>query len=133
MAFGADIKRLREESRISAQKLADLIGIDAERLRKWEQKDLSPRDQDTKKIEKFFGISLEEIGKLHSIKKFLKVPNDALDHPADHESITTGYENSAVSGNYITELTDKFIDLLKKKDEQMDRLIGILEIKIKDK
>ena len=39
MGFGIEIKRLREDGGFSAQKLADAIGIDAERLRKWEQKD----------------------------------------------------------------------------------------------
>lgn len=75
MAFGFEIKRLRSKSNISAQKLADLIGIDADRLRKWEEKDFDPRDEDTVKIEQFFGMSLRDIVNLESIKEFTKVPN----------------------------------------------------------
>jgi phage repressor protein C with HTH and peptisase S24 domain len=74
MAFGLEIKRLRDEAPISAQKLADFIGIKADRLRKWEEKDLTPRLEDVQKIEEFFGIDLEQIMNLKSIKKFLNVP-----------------------------------------------------------
>ncbi|HYD90250.1 MAG TPA: helix-turn-helix transcriptional regulator [Flavobacterium sp.] len=76
MGFGLDIKRLREEVPISAQRLADKIGIDADRLRKWEQKDLTPRLEDVQKIESFFGMELSALQKLKSIKNFLKVPHE---------------------------------------------------------
>jgi transcriptional regulator with XRE-family HTH domain len=75
MAFGKEIKRLRRESKISAQKLADMIGISADRLRKWEENDHDPRIEDVQLIEAFFGMSIEEIMKLKSIKKFVIVPN----------------------------------------------------------
>jgi transcriptional regulator with XRE-family HTH domain len=75
MAFGLEFKRLREEAGISAQKLADTIGLDADRLRKWEQKDLTPRFDDAQIIERFFGLSIEKIAELKSIKKFLNVPH----------------------------------------------------------
>lgn len=75
MAFGKEIKRLREEVPISAQKLADLIGIDVERMRKWEQKDMDPRHEDAMKIEGFFGMDLKAVMALKSIKKFLSVPH----------------------------------------------------------
>lgn len=67
MGFGKEIKRLRDDVNMSAGKLAIIIGIDADRLRKWEQKDLTPRDKDTATIEQFFGMSLEKIEKLSSI------------------------------------------------------------------
>jgi phage repressor protein C with HTH and peptisase S24 domain len=72
MGFGIEIKRLREDGGYSAQKLADAIGIDAERLRKWEQKDFEPRDDDRTKIEEYFGISLEQIEKLEKFPEDLK-------------------------------------------------------------
>lgn len=77
MGFGAELKRLREGVNISANKLAKLIGVDAERLRKWEQKDMSPRDEDTALIEKFFGVAIQDVGKLSSLKEFLNVPKNA--------------------------------------------------------
>ena len=85
MAFGKDIKKLREEAPISVQKLADLIGVDADRWRKLEQKDLDPRLEDTQLIESFFGMTLNQIRRLTSIKKFLKVPSK-LAQPADYLS-----------------------------------------------
>src|SRR5690606_18844124 len=77
MGFGKEIKRLREEANISVQKLAEKIGVDAERWRKWEAKDLTPRLEDTAAIEAFFGMDLNAITGLESIKKFLIVPRES--------------------------------------------------------
>lgn len=71
MPFGTEIRRLREKHNVSAQLLADAVGIDAERLRAWEKKDLTPKSDDTKKIEDYFGMSLE---KLMSQRELPKVP-----------------------------------------------------------
>jgi len=80
MSFGKEIKRLREDVPISAQKLADYIGIDADRLRKWEQKDMDPRHEDVVKIEAFFGMDLKAIMGLKSIKKFLTKPVGTIEN-----------------------------------------------------
>lgn len=72
MGFGLEIKRLREGTGMSAQKFATLIGVDAERLRKWEQKDFAPRDEDRTAIENFFGMRLEQIMKLKYFPDELK-------------------------------------------------------------
>jgi len=79
MAFGSELKRLRENAKISVQKIADKIDVDADRWRKWEEKDLTPRIEDATKIENFFGMPLEDIMKLKSIKKFLIVPHENLE------------------------------------------------------
>lgn len=63
MGFGKEIKRLRSDAGVSAKKLADLIGVDSERLRKWELYDFEPRAEDQYKIENFFGNNLEDIKK----------------------------------------------------------------------
>lgn len=81
MSFGSEIKRLRQDARISVQKIADLIGVDAERWRKWEDKNLTPRMEDTAIIENFFGMPLNKIGKLLSIKEFLNVPREVKQVP----------------------------------------------------
>lgn len=75
MAFGSAIKKLREDAGISVDKLTGLIGVKAARWRKWEEKDFDPRDEDQAAIETFFHLDLEEIGKLKSIKEFVKVKN----------------------------------------------------------
>lgn len=79
MAFGKEIKRLRDSINLSAQKLADQIGIDAERLRKWEQKDLNPRDEDVARIEQFFGLPLDEIMQLDHLRAARMVPRAHAD------------------------------------------------------
>jgi len=75
VGFGGDIKKLREGAGISVQKLADKIGVNADRLRKWEEKDLTPRFDDAQTIEAFFGMDLAKISQLKSIKEFIIVPH----------------------------------------------------------
>jgi transcriptional regulator with XRE-family HTH domain len=77
MGFGKELKRLRESAKISVQKLADKIGVDADRMRKWEQLDYEPRHEDVVKIELFFGMPLASVSGLHSLGDFLKVQNTA--------------------------------------------------------
>jgi hypothetical protein len=62
MAFGAEIKKLREDAGISVDKLTALIGVKAGRWRKWEEKDFDPRDEDRAKEDTLTNIknSLEE-------------------------------------------------------------------------
>lgn len=90
MAFGDSIKPLRESAGISVQKIADLIGVNADRWRKWESKGLSPRYEDQIIIEKFFGMSLQDVENLNSIKKFLNVPRETQE-----------------TGNYLKDRRDK--------------------------
>jgi transcriptional regulator with XRE-family HTH domain len=71
MAFGSEIKRLRNIHNVSAQLLADAIGIDSERLRSWEKQDLNPRSDDQRAIEKYFGMPLQQ---LVSLDRLPKVP-----------------------------------------------------------
>ena len=71
MAFGVEIKRLKDLSGLSAQAFADIMGIEAPRLRKWMEKDLNPKYEDVQKIESFFGMTLEQIMKLEQIPSTL--------------------------------------------------------------
>lgn len=75
MGFGFTIKKLREDAGISVEKLTGLIGVKATRWRKWEEKDLNPRDDDQRRIEDFFKTDIEKVVTLKSIKEFLDVPN----------------------------------------------------------
>ena len=71
MSFGKEIKRIRDASGVSASRLADLIGIPADRLRKWESKDFDPRLEDRQKIEHFFKMEMDNILELERIPKTL--------------------------------------------------------------
>lgn len=71
MAFGKDLIRLRKASNLSVREFAENTNITADRIRKWEQRDLNPRSEDTKKIEAYYGMP---ISKLSSLDKFPKVP-----------------------------------------------------------
>lgn len=74
MPAGEHLKRLREKANISVAKAADLVGVDADRWRKWEQRNADPKDSgDTNKILTFFQIS--EIGDLCRLENFQFVPN----------------------------------------------------------
>lgn len=70
MAAGKEIKRLR--GNISAQQAASLIGVDVEKLRKWEQRDANPKDTgDIVKVEQYFGKKLDQ---LQSLETFQFIP-----------------------------------------------------------
>ncbi|HTE31658.1 MAG TPA: helix-turn-helix transcriptional regulator [Chryseolinea sp.] len=76
MAFGLIIKKLRLDVPISVDKLAEKVGVNAGRWRKWEEKDLNPRHDDALKIEEFFHMDIQKVQELKSIKEFLKVPHE---------------------------------------------------------
>lgn len=79
MAFGREIKRLRNKQKLSAEKLAKLLGVNAERLRKWEQNDSDPKDEDTKTIESKLGMSIDQVKNLKELPKFQNVPSETLE------------------------------------------------------
>lgn len=70
MATGYEIKRLRTQEKKSAQEVADFIGVDASRLRKWEERDTDPKDTgDIKKVLEYFNIeSLSDLSKFDKFK-----------------------------------------------------------------
>jgi hypothetical protein len=75
MATGKEIKRLRGKT--SAGRVADLIGVGVDRLRKWEERDSDPSDSgDVSKVERYFGVPL---GKLRDLKTFDFVEFHKLD------------------------------------------------------
>lgn len=98
MAVGKEIKRLRESQpkRISAEFVATAIGVDVERLRKWEQRDADPKDSgDQKKVEDYFNCKMEELGKLDSF--IFYVPGKegkADDYTAKRRQLKNSKENT---------------------------------------
>ncbi len=72
MAAGHEIRRLR--GKIAAARVAQLIGIDVGRLRKWEERDTDPKDTgDIQKIETYFGRPLKELPEIKSFE-FVQKP-----------------------------------------------------------
>lgn len=79
MATGAELKRIRATNNLSAQQLAALVGIDLDRLKKWEQRDQNPRAQDAEKLLSFFGVQaladLTQVSKVPSSENTLVTAN----------------------------------------------------------
>ena len=121
MAFGAEIKRLREDARISVQKIADKIGVDAGRWRKWEEKDLTPREEDVLKIESFFGMDIGKIIALKSIKKFLNVQNG-------HNNLDGDSSSGLPTSILITKDLGKTIGNIEEKLLRLEATVTILSI-----
>jgi transcriptional regulator with XRE-family HTH domain len=67
MGIGKELKRIRENSRLTAGQLAALTGVDVDRLRKWEQKDLNPKLEDARKLEKFFKVGLDKLNTIDKV------------------------------------------------------------------
>lgn len=101
MGFGKELKRLREDSGMSARQLAEKIGVDAERLRKWELKDLTPRYEDRSIIEAFFKMTLEEFEKLKKIPELPNVPKETHD-----QDFTEKRRNAKLAANKRIPLYD---------------------------
>lgn len=127
MAFGKEIKRLREDAQISAEKLASKIGIDSARLRKWEQKDLTPRFDDIKRIEIFFKKPVEDIMKLKTIKEFLNVPRESLELTSEVGKIIGKHEERLLRIEACMEVYESAIaGLLSEKRTDFTKKVGEL-------
>jgi hypothetical protein len=73
MATGKEIKRLRG-GETSAAKVASLIGVGVDRLRKWEERDVDPSDTaDIEKVEAYFGCALNQLKNIKDFE-FVKRP-----------------------------------------------------------
>lgn len=105
MGVGKELKRLREEVPISAEKISTRIGVKADRWRKWEELDQKPRTEDTILIEKFFKMTIPELIKQKSIKKFLIVPHGTNSNLPDLES-QEGFSSESAFKTIITYLKD---------------------------
>ncbi len=76
MAFGKEIKRIKENQKLTAGRLAQILGVSQDRLTKWMQRDLNPKEEDVLTIESRLGMTLDEIMKLDRLPSIQKVPND---------------------------------------------------------
>ena len=107
MAFGKEIKRIREASGITASAMVELIGIESlVRYKAWEQKDNNPKFEDRKLIETFFGMELEEVMKLKKIPDNLiigdkKITNESLQTETSYIQKRREQKNSIVNKGTI--------------------------------
>lgn len=119
MPAGEQIKRLR--GRISAQEAANLIGVDVERLRKWESRNANPKDSnDIKAVESYFGVTLNELYKLENFQFIPRATNGAVKR-----------EEADIPMNAIhalAESTNKLSDSNLINAKNIERLISLLEI-----
>lgn len=104
MAFGKEIKRLRNAVKVSAQTLADAIGIDAEKLRKWEQRDSDPSHEDRVLIEKFFRTNLDNLIKLDRLPDLTPPKKSYLERRREQKNgdkpDIPGYIGNTKMGNF---------------------------------
>jgi hypothetical protein len=138
MAAGKEIKRLRGS--ISAQKIADLIGISAEKLRKWEQRDADPKDiQDIRQIEWYFGCKLENLTNLDNFNFVQKEMPTEIQPPQQedyqkkyidlHEKYSLLLENALAAereekkalNRELSEFREEFRSFRKKVDINLDK------------
>jgi transcriptional regulator with XRE-family HTH domain len=80
MAFGKEIKRIKLGQKLTAARVAEILGVSQDRLTKWMQKDLNPREEDIIKMERKMGMSVDEIMKLDKLPIIQKVPNNSTIH-----------------------------------------------------
>lgn len=121
MAFGTEIKRLREDANISVKKIADKIGVNPDRWRKWEEKDLTPRLEDAQLIESFFGMEISKVGNLQSIKKFLIVPRGSSKNESTVQEPEPEFKKvSSLSDIPNSHLLDVIAALVRQNEKVLD-------------
>lgn len=76
MAIGKEIKRLREGAGVSAENLAKWLGVNVDKLRKWELRDTNPKPADRVAIEKYFDCPTVELDKLDKFEFYDPVKLD---------------------------------------------------------
>lgn len=133
MAAGKEIKRLREaqERKVSVAKAASLIGVDPERLRKWEQRDADPTEaEDIGKIQNYFGVFISELKNLDSFQ-FRSQGSYKLDTTIRTSNQPLPFETKALPANFDR---NQFIETLKTYatvvQKNNETLLRILDDKI---
>lgn len=125
MAAGKEIKRLR--GNVSAQQAATLIGVDVEKLRKWEQRDVNPKDSgDIVKVEDYFGVAIDQLG---SLDNFQFVPKHVVADVTEENSSPT---LKSLARSLELSAQARLIDSESRKAEadNVKRLIALLEMKM---
>jgi hypothetical protein len=123
MATGREIRRLR--GKVPAAKVAALIGVNVDRLRKWEERDSDPKDTgDAKKVEDYFGVELSGLAKLDNFDFFSR-GTSTMSKPTEGSSQPTGNMDNMALEKAILNLSESD----KVNARNIERLINLLEIK----
>jgi hypothetical protein len=77
MGLGSELKRLREEAGLKRPAFTEMLGISNSRYTKTEQTGYDPK-MDRERIEDFFGMSLEELVRLPSIREIIKRKKESM-------------------------------------------------------
>lgn len=96
-------------SELTHYKISADTGITAETISNYRRGKTKPSGANSKVLAKYFGI------------------NQDGDANSNVQQKTVIGHNISGNGNHLNSETEKFLDLLKKKDEQMDRLISVIE------
>ena len=99
LEVGKELKRIRELNELSARKFAQYIGIDADRLRKWESAGHNPKEEDALLIEDYFKVGLEDLNKIQKFQFFSKAKDNVkVEEPA-----------GTITGTYTGKYTDEIV------------------------
>jgi transcriptional regulator with XRE-family HTH domain len=122
MATGKEIKRLRG-GETSAAKVASLIGVGVDRLRKWEERDVDPSDTaDIEKVEAYFGCALSQLKNIKDFE-FVKRPSTRVE-PKEMPDIA-GIQKS------INEMTLTILSQVRSQQQSSERLMS-LEVRLQE-
>ncbi len=100
-----DIKKLRKKMELSQQQFAALVGVSVKTVSNWENGGVIPASK-RPQLESLYEKSLHMGSGVYQSTENGDNPNDSV---------------KIVGGS------DKWFELMKKKDEQMDRLLAIIE------
>ena len=124
MAFGKEIKRIKNNQKLTAARVAEILGVSQDRLTKWMQKDLNTKEDDRIKIEKNLGMTIEEIMKLEKLPLLQKVPNN---QPIDVTDDEKDFIGNRVE---VTAAIRAAVKILTLVNIEMDVKLSELEAKI---
>lgn len=122
--IGKQLKRIRLLNGLSVQKFANYVGLNADRLRKWEERGVNPKDGDAEIISNYFEVPIDE---LHRIEKFKfsskKVQKEPVENlpPPESETVKTLVNTNA-----------KLVDQSQSQSNVIASLTSMLERKLTD-
>lgn len=133
MAFGKEIKRLRLKAGLSAQKMADILGVGSDRLRQWEKRDSDPKDErDVEIIENKLGVSIKDSKALETLPRFDKTQTDSFSHNHAIEILLESNIESIATGRAILAILSEVQAPLMKDKTLPTQLLSIYQKMVKD-
>lgn len=117
------LRQFFKDEGLTQEKIADILGVTQPYVNSLLSGKRAFGKNQAQRFEELFGISASWLltGKGEMILKRV-VQNNQNGNNVLGETVTLNEENS----------TEKFIALLQKKDEQIDRLLTLLELKLKE-